>query len=119
MTINLASNTIFPQISGYPSLPVEKKVALSQTKKTGLLDKFETNIRNSADLNDTVKVPRTIFKGYLAIMTGTSLMTLAMVAKNTHKKMSNVLSVVANGLMIFGTYSFVRPYIMRDSKEDK
>ena len=83
------------------------------------MDKFETSIRNSADLKDTVVVPRTIFKGYLSIMTGTSLLTIAMIAKNTHKKLSTALNVVANGLMIFGTYSFTRPYIFNDSKKRK
>jgi len=87
--------------------------------KNGLLDKFETSIRNSADLNDTVKVPRTIFKGYLAIMTGSTLISVAMLAQNKCKKISNALNILSAGLMIFGTYSFVRPYLLKNKEEKK
>lgn len=117
MTININSNTISPPAAIRSTFSNDKKAPELSIKRNGFLDKFETGIRNSADLNDTVKVPRTIFKGYLSIMTGTSLITLAMVAKNTHKKLSNVLNVVANGLMIFGTYSFVKPYLLKTPKE--
>ena len=46
----------------------------SNNKKEGFLEKFHTAAKNSADMTDTILVPRTIFKGYLGIMAGTMLM---------------------------------------------
>ena len=40
------------------------------------LDKIHEKTKNSADMTDTIVVPRTIFKGYLGIMTGTTIVTL-------------------------------------------
>jgi len=82
-------------------------------KERSFLDKFETEIINSADLNDTIKVPRTIFKGYLSFMAGTALMTVAAIAKEKHPKFSNSLNISAAALVIYGTYSFVKPYIIK------
>lgn len=45
-------------------------------KKESFLEKFHTKTKNSADMTDTIVVPRTIFKGYLGIMVGTTLVTL-------------------------------------------
>jgi len=116
-------NTVPPQVP----TPIEskKETAIVQNpvqnppKKSGLLDKFETSIRNAADVRDTVKVPRTIFKGYLSIMTGSTLISLAMLTKIKNPKLSNFFNVVSAGLMIFGTYSFTRPYLFKNQKENK
>ena len=64
-------------------------------------------------MNDTVVVPRTIFKGYLALMAGTTMTALASLSKSAHlKKALNV-----SGLMtcMYGTWAFVRPYIVKDA----
>lgn len=79
------------------------------------LDKFETGIRNSADMNDTLQVPRTIFKGYLAFMVGTGLASVAMIAKNKFPKLSVALNLSSILLATYGTYSFVRPYLIKNS----
>jgi hypothetical protein len=50
-------------------------------KAPTFLDVFTTSAKNSADLNDTVEVPRTIFKGYLSFMAGTTLGAIAPFAK--------------------------------------
>ncbi len=84
------------------------------TNKNDFLDKFYTSIKNSSDLNDTVAVPRTIFKGYLAFMTGTALSGISAMAKNKYPKMSGALNILSIGLIIFGTFSFVRPYLIKD-----
>ena len=117
---NVINPNIFPpQASPLLEAKKETNVVQNPAKKAGLLDKFETSIRNSADVNDTIKVPRTIFKGYLSIMTGTTLITLAMLAKNKYKNLSNSLSILSAGLMLFGTYSFVRPYLLKTPKDSK
>lgn len=95
-------------------MPVQEK-----SKKETFLDKFETNVRNSADLNDTIQVPRTIFKGYMAFTVGTALVTVAMIAKNKLPKLSNALNFASAAFVIYGTYSFVRPYLIKSKPQSK
>lgn len=98
------------------------------------VDKFTTGIQNSADLNDTVEVPRTIFKGYLSFMAGTALMTAGSFLKRTKtiekaledgakeiitktRTLPKVLNILGLIIATFGTFSFVRPYLIKDKKE--
>ena len=80
-----------------------------------LLDNFQTKVRNSADLNDTIIVPRTIFKGYLGIMTGTTLLTLGSLLTK-HPKISKPLSITGVLTSLYGTWAFVRPYILKNNQ---
>ena len=87
----------------------------SQAKKQTFLDKFHSYTKNSADMNDTIVVARTIFKGYLGIMTGTTLVTLGgLVNKKKHPKLFK--GTMAAGLLtsLYGTYAFLRPFIIKD-----
>lgn len=79
------------------------------------LDKIHAYTKNSADMNDTIVVPRTIFKGYLGIMSGTTLVTLSgLVNKNKYPK--SFKGLMATGLLasMYGTWAFVRPFILKD-----
>jgi hypothetical protein len=79
------------------------------------LEKFHEKAKNSADMTDTILVPRTIFKGYLGIMSGTTLVTLgALLGK--FKTLSKTLSISGLLASLYGTYAFVRPYIIKDAK---
>ncbi len=86
-------------------------------KNSNWLDKIYENTRNSADLNDTIIVPRTIFKGYLGIMTGTTLITLGGLMNKT-KHPALFKGTMASGLLtsLYGTWAFVRPFIIKDTK---
>ena len=84
-------------------------------KKKDFLSQFHDKAKNYADMTDTVVVPRTIFKGYLGIMVGTTLVTLGSLSVK-HPKLSKFLSVAGLLSSIYGTYSFVRPYIIKDVK---
>ena len=59
-----------------------------------ITDRFSTRIRNSADMNDCVAVPRTIFKGYLAFMVGTALNGLAMFIPEKAKSVKTTISSI-------------------------
>ena len=86
-------------------------------KNGSVLDKIHDYTRNSADLNDTIVVPRTIFKGYLGIMGGTTLVTLAgLLNKSKYPKLFK--TTMASGLLasMYGTWAFVRPFILKDKK---
>ena len=90
---------------------------IEQQKKTkSFLDRIHENTKNSADMNDTIVVPRTIFKGYLGIMAGTTFMTLGgLLNGKKHPKASKFLT--ASGLLtsLYGTWAFVRPFIIKDA----
>lgn len=87
----------------------------NKDKKKEFLDKFETGVKNSSDLNDTIKVPRTIFKGYLAFMVSTTLVTLASFAKDKSKVLPKATNIASAMIALWGTYCFVRPYLLRQS----
>lgn len=88
-------------------------------KQRSLLDKFETEVRNSADMSDTLQVPRTIFKGYLAFMVSTTMVTLASFINAKHAKLKKGINISSALLALYGTYSFVRPYLIKDDKGKK
>lgn len=94
-----------------PAVPMQIETHKEKEKFT---DIFE-HIKNSADMNDTVKVPRTIFKGYLSFMIGTSLLTLGGLAKKI-KPLSTGLTALGTLTAMYGTYSFVRPYLLKERK---
>lgn len=79
------------------------------------LDKIHEKTKNSADMTDTIVVPRTIFKGYLGIMTGTTLVTVGSLLSQKMKKISRVLSIAGLLTSLYGTYAFVRPFIIKDA----
>ena len=77
-------------------------------------DKFITHTKNAADMNDTVVVPRTIFKGYLGFMAGTTLTALGGLAKNK-KWLSYPLNIAGILTCLYGTWAFVRPFVVKDA----
>ncbi len=85
------------------------------SNKSDFLAKFHEKTKNSADMTDTIVVPRTIFKGYLGIMGGTTLLTLGGIL-NKHAKTSKTLSIAGLLTSLYGTWAFVRPFIVKDAK---
>ncbi len=83
-------------------------------KKNTFLEKFHTATKNSADMTDTIVVPRTIFKGYLGIMVGTTLLTVGNLLNKS--KFSKAVSLAGLATSLYGTYAFVRPFIIKDVK---
>ncbi len=89
-------------------------INFGENKKERFTDKFITHTKNAADMNDTVVVPRTIFKGYLGFMAGTTMTALGALAKNT-KWLSNTLNTAGILTCLYGTWAFVRPFIVKDT----
>lgn len=102
---------------GFAAQSAQSPENVKTTKKKGLLDNFETQIRNTSDLNDVIKVPRTIFKGYLAIMISSTMVALASFAKDKSKPIPKTTNIAAAILGLWGAYSFVKPYLVRDLSE--
>ncbi len=81
------------------------------------LDRIHTNTKNLADMTDTIVVPRTIFKGYLGIMTGTTLVTIGGVMnKVKYPGWSKLFTLAGLLTSLYGTWAFVRPFIVKDAK---
>lgn len=88
----------------------------NQTKKNSLLDNLHNYARNSADMTDNIVVPRTIFKGYLGIMAGTTFMTLGgLLNGKKFPKISKTLTAIGLLTSLYGTWAFVRPFIIKDA----
>ena len=98
-------------INSFPKHTAFKSDNNQQSPK--LTDIFYTKIRNTADMTDTVAVPRSIFKGYLGFTAGTALTSLAMAFKS-NKYANRTLNVFGTLGIIYGTFSFVRPYIFKN-----
>lgn len=88
---------------------------ISNKPKKDFLAQFHEQTKNSADMTDTIVVPRTIFKGYLGIMAGTTLLSLGNFLKKP-AMFSKFLSISGLLTSLYGTYAFVRPYIIKDAK---
>ncbi len=94
----------------------EKNKPMREDKR--ILSNIDKYVRNSADMNDTITVPRTIFKGYLGVMTGTTLMTLGGLVKNPKNAFGRILKIAAALVSLYGTFAFVRPFLIKDKKEE-
>lgn len=80
--------------------------------KPDLLDIASEKIINKRDITDTVTMPRAIFKGYLCFTAGTAIGTIAGMLKEG--KCSKILAVAGSILSIFGTFNFVKPFLIKD-----
>lgn len=83
-------------------------------EKQKFTDKFYTHTKNASDMNDTVIVPRTIFKGYLGFMAGTTLTAIGALTKNI-KWLSKTLNIAGILTCLYGTWAFVRPFVVKDA----
>lgn len=88
-----------------------------QPFKPDVIDILSEKVVNKNDLNDMVTTPRAIFKGYLFFTAGTAINTIASFIKN--KKVANPLTILGCLSSIFGTYNFVKPYLIKDCKLTK
>lgn len=86
----------------------------AKNEKVSFLEKFHANAKNSADMTDTIVVPRTIFKGYLAFMAGTALGSLGALLSKP-RILSKALSISSVLVSLYGTYAFVRPFVIKDA----
>ncbi len=89
---------------------------MPDSKKSGLfLDNIHERNGNSADMTNTIVVPRTIFKGYLGIMAGTTLATLGAFMTNRFKNVGKFLSVTGLLTSMYGTWALVSPFVLKDA----
>ena len=104
--------TVSPSFKNTSSTTIQSQQN-SQVKS--FLDKIHEKTKNSSDMTDTIVVPRTIFKGYLGIMTGTTLATIGSLINSRFPKTGKTLGITGLLASHYGTYAFVRPFIIKDA----
>ena len=103
-----------PHISfGTKQLETKQEPKKEDKRFLSNIDKY---VKNSADMNDTITVPRTIFKGYLGVMAGTSLITLGSLIKKPTNAFARVLKIAGTLASLYGTYAFVRPFLIKEKQ---
>ncbi len=80
--------------------------------KPDFFDKISEKVVNKRDINDMVTMPRAIFKGYLCFTAGTTINSIAALLKNN--KFSKGLKIAGSIISIYGTYNFVKPFLLRN-----
>lgn len=106
------TNSVHPQVNEL----VNKPQAQVQYKPD-IMDVFSKKVVNQNDLNDMVTTPRAIFKGYLCFTAGTTINAIAGMVKNN--KFANGLRILGSLMSIYGTFNFVKPYLIRNEKLTK
>ena len=96
-----------------------KKVESTKTQpkpkveyKPDILDIFSEKVVNKRDLTDMVTVPRTIFKGYLCFTAGTAINAISSLCGKG--KLSKGLGIAGNLISIYGTFNFVKPFLIKE-----
>lgn len=117
---------VFADISSINNTPKQKvstqpqKNVVASPKieyKPDILDIFSEKVVNKRDLTDMVTVPRTIFKGYLCFTAGTAINAIASLTGSN--KLSKWLGILGNIISIYGTYNFVKPFLIKEKELTK
>ena len=90
-----------------------KQDSQTQQKKREFIDIIADNVRNPRDVEDCVAVPRGIFKAYIYLMAGSSVMltAAALPAKwKTPKMILNIGSAILTGI---SALYFAKPFAFK------
>ncbi|MBQ9245674.1 hypothetical protein IJ182_05335 [bacterium] len=113
--INQYSSINNKQVS-VPCSTVKENTIKTTEYKPDVLDILSEKVVKRKDITDTVTVPRAIFKGYLCFTAGTAINAIAGMLKD--KGFSKYLGIAGSLVSIYGTYNFVKPFLIKD-KENK
>lgn len=87
----------------------------TSNKKDEFIDKMLKKVKNPSDINDTVNVPRGIFKAYICLMSGTGLSSIAGLLPKKAAIVKTPLSIIGALLGILSAFYFAKPFIIKDS----
>lgn len=79
-------------------------------KKREFIDVLSDAVRNPRDVNDCVAVPRGIFKAYLFIMGGFSLLGISGALPQKMKNTKMTLNILGNILNFISAIYFAKPF---------
>lgn len=83
-------------------------------KKHEFIDILTENVRNPHDVNDCVAVPRGIFKAYLYLMGGSSVLMLANLIPAKLKKTKTAANMAGILLNFISAVYFAKPFAVKD-----
>ena len=93
-------------------------VKISETEyKPDVFEILSKKVINKKDLNDMVTLPRNIFKGYLCFTVGTAVNAIASLVNN--EKARKILTIFGSLASIYGTFNFVKPYLIKNNELTK
>ena len=108
------SNITIGHINNFPKT---KESSRKEEYKPDILDILSEKVVNKKDLNDMVTTPRAIFKGYLCFTAGTAINAITSLLNDN--KFSKGLKIAGSLISIYGTYNFVKPYLIRNKNLTK
>ena len=85
----------------------------NKSNKREFIDILTDNVKNPRDIQDCVAVPRGIFKAYLYLMGGSSLMTLAGILPLRFKNFKLSLNIVGICLNFMSAIYFAKPFAIK------
>ena len=107
------------KVSAPVSEPVKETAktapAVTLESKPDVIDFISKKAINPKDVNDTVTMPRAIFKGYLCFTVGTAINAIGGMLKNANAK--KALGIAGTLISIVGTFNFVKPFLHKDSEK--
>ena len=83
-------------------------------QKKDVIDIISDKFASKRDVYDTVTMPRAIFKGYLCFTAGTAINAIAGMLKKSN--FSKALGITSSLISIYGTYNFVKPFLVRNNE---
>ncbi len=92
----------------------QTKIIPQSQDKGDIFDILSEKVVNQRDLNDMVTTPRSIFKGYLCFTTGSAMNLIASMLDKGN--ISKGLSIAGSIISIYGTYNFVKPYLIKNKE---
>lgn len=82
-------------------------------QKREFIDVIADNVRNPRDVNDCVAVPRGIFKAYIYLMAGSSLISIANFLPQKLQKAKAPLNILGATLGIISAVYFAKPFAIK------
>ncbi len=116
--MNMVNQNSNQMTSPPASSPKEQTSQYPPSMFDKVMDKVMGNVVNKRDIQDTVTVPRSIFKGYLGIMMGTTILTIGSFIPKLPKT-SNLLKIAGLVISAIGTFDFVKMFFARKKEENK
>ncbi len=82
-------------------------------QKREFIDVIADKVKNPRDVEDCVKVPRGIFKAYILLMSGSSLMMISSALPKTMKPVKAVLNIGSAVLSAASAVFFAKPFAIK------
>ena len=88
----------------------KQDTAHTSPKKREFIDIIADNVKNPRDVQDCVAVPRGIFKAYILLMIGSSLMLIAAALPQKWKAAKSVLNIASAVFSGLSAVYFAKPF---------